>query len=291
MEDKIKYYEVIEKYKDFFKKTEREYIHIESTSELTQSSLTSSKLFGKPYVPLNSKDKHPQYKNYPTDDNGVYLQMLAQINLSDLPDFKQLPSKGILQFWMLPDQNYGDNYEVNKVIYHPEIDINEDNLITDFSFLPIPDDGCLPLDDPFCRYKVSEIEIDNMRNKFYRDVMNIGYPLSFEKKKEFVNLDNMLSKLRGINDEACDYIWDNLFYNEYYDSESKGAKIGGYAYSTQCYVSECIDPEKDFLLFQIDSNIEAPIMFGDVGVANFFIENKHLKKLKFEESWFNWDCT
>lgn len=69
----------------------------------------------------------------------------------------------------------------------------------------------------------------------------------------------------------------------------EGHKIGGYAYFTQSDPREHDDKLKnDVLLLQIDTDEE--IMFGDSGVANFFINKEDLINKNFEKAYFNWDC-
>lgn len=66
-------------------------------------------------------------------------------------------------------------------------------------------------------------------------------------------------------------------------------KIGGYAYFTQADIRDYNkELKQDLLLLQIDTDEE--IMFGDSGVANFFINPEDLKNKRFEKAWFNWDC-
>ena len=287
-EDKERYFEIINKYESCFSNTEKEYIEVSSSCELTPSSLTSSKLFGKPYIPIDLNDKFPEKKHYPTDRKGFYLQMLAQINLSELPHFQLLPSKGILQFWIRPDEDFGltDN-DFQKVIYYPEIDTNEDNLITDFSFLPVPGEYCLPLEWYVDTSNISKNEQDKMRDNFYRDVMNIGYPLSFQKKKMLPNLTNIDPKWIENNQDDYDFLLDSLFYNTYYQKVSTGAKIDGYPYFTQ---NEFRKKMEDILLFQVDSSIGAPLGFGGYGVAGYYISPTDLKNLIFKNCYYDWDC-
>ena len=63
----------------------------------------------------------------------------------------------------------------------------------------------------------------------------------------------------------------------------------GYPSFTQC------DPrcgeyqgEYETLLLQIDSQDD--IMWGDSGIANFFINEKDLRKLDFSNVMYTWDC-
>jgi len=46
------------------------------------------------------------------------------------------------------------------------------------------------------------------------------------------------------------------------------------------------------LLLQIDSenNNKIDIMWGDTGIANFFIKRSALEKLDFSDVLYNWDC-
>lgn len=67
-------------------------------------------------------------------------------------------------------------------------------------------------------------------------------------------------------------------------------QIGGYAYFTQSDPrdNKMVDLKEDLLLLQIDT--AEKIMFGDYGVANFFIHPEDLINKQFDKAWFNWDC-
>ena len=69
-----------------------------------------------------------------------------------------------------------------------------------------------------------------------------------------------------------------------------GHKIGGFPNFTQSDIREVGDYE--ILLLQIDSEgtEKNEIIWGDCGVANFFIREKDLKELNFEKVIYNWDC-
>lgn len=66
-----------------------------------------------------------------------------------------------------------------------------------------------------------------------------------------------------------------------------GSKLLGYPTFTQ------YDPrnnnEYDTLLFQLDSDNDH-MMWGDCGVANFFINSRKLKAHDFSDILYNWDC-
>ena len=65
-------------------------------------------------------------------------------------------------------------------------------------------------------------------------------------------------------------------------------RIGGYPYFTQQDPREEDLPFTELLL-QMDSDGDH-IMWGTMGVANFFINKKDLQYCNFEEVLYNWDC-
>ena len=44
------------------------------------------------------------------------------------------------------------------------------------------------------------------------------------------------------------------------------------------------------LLFQLGSSDQFNCMWGDMGVANFFICRDDLKRAEFSSVMYNWDC-
>ena len=49
--------------------------------------------------------------------------------------------------------------------------------------------------------------------------------------------------------------------------------------------------QHDILLLQIDTDDSLNIMWGDSGVANFFIKKEDLLNLDFSNVIYNWDAT
>ena len=77
-------------------------------------------------------------------------------------------------------------------------------------------------------------------------------------------------------------------YEEYQDVvSSRGHKLGGYAFFAGRDPRDIDDPM--LLLFQIDTDYEAGIAWGDSGVANFFIRQKDLLNLDFSQVLYHWD--
>ena len=72
-----------------------------------------------------------------------------------------------------------------------------------------------------------------------------------------------------------------------------GHKIGGYpGFSQEDPRDIAAEDDHDVLLLQIDTDDigEREIMWGDSGVANFFISREHLKQRNFQDVIYTWDC-
>ena len=87
--------------------------------------------------------------------------------------------------------------------------------------------------------------------------------------------------------DYCDLLDD---YLDFYDGEDH--KIGGYPFFTQddprLHLTDTIEPYQ--LLFQMISDDEADIMWGDAGVGNFFIQPSALETLDFSRVIYYYDC-
>ena len=88
-------------------------------------------------------------------------------------------------------------------------------------------------------------------------------------------------------DYSADFDEDE-FGEELYDAFcGAGSKVLGYPFFTQYDPRN--DEKYDMLLFQLDSE-EGFVMWGDCGVANFFINADALKRMDFSDVLYNWDC-
>ena len=85
-------------------------------------------------------------------------------------------------------------------------------------------------------------------------------------------------------DEVLDELWENF--------SSSGHQLGGYPYFTQedprAYSDDVLKEYE--LLFQLDTDDTIECMWGDAGVANFFIHPDDLKNRNFSNVLYNWDC-
>ncbi|PJI10316.1 DUF1963 domain-containing protein [Clostridium sp. CT7] len=209
-----------------------------------------SKLGGCPY--LKSEDE------YPRDNEDKPYFFLAQINLEDISGIKDFPKSGLIQFYVKANDVYGlDEDDGFLVRYIEKVEKDETKLS---KVIPtIQDDDFYP---PYERegkmnFEAREMPVsidDNMFNEIFKNV-------KFTEKQE----------------------------KESYDVfEGSGNRVGGYPGFTQYDPRE--NNKYDVLLLQLDIDSECDIMFGDSGIANFFISSEDLIKRDFSKVYYTWDC-
>lgn len=185
-------------------------------------------------------------------ENTPYPDMLfiAQINFEDVPRTELLPTKGILQFFVGTDECFG----LFEKEHGFKVFYHEDtDSLADIS--PV-----IVTDSP----------------------INAPASMTFLKDKECISY----------SDASFPAIPDALEEVLYHDDAFNGAgdKLLGYPFFTQTDPRE-YDPKLqkyDTLLFQLDTSDF--VMWGDCGVANFFINKNKLKAKDFSDILYNWDC-
>lgn len=244
--------------------TSKSYIEIKATKD-SQLNLWQSKFGGFPYLPKTFP--------YPKDSKNQPMVLLAQINFNETPKLDIFPQSGILQFYIsnnddLYGLNFKDQSDQNgfRVLYFPEIIQDKDQLIVNFDFLPKVD--MVPLGES-CKleYSLQHMPVSTVDYHFEEKIFNTNKPSSDDIKYK---------------------IYDQ--YEELFPAI--GHKIGGYPFFTQH------DPRADekykndnfILLFQMDTDGDNDIMWGDAGVGNFFIREKDLQEKDFSKTLYNWDC-
>lgn len=257
------------------KNTQRPVCKVKLTEE--KCSIYDSKMGGMPYLPKN--------ENIPENEEKQQLFLLAQINFAQMPQLPDFPTTGILQIFINLDELWGADFKnwTNtkgfKVIYHENIDenINENDIKIKLKFR---NDEVYP---PFMINK-------EFKMNFVYQIEGISFS-DFKYNELFLKLykekypDEEITSFYDLDDEFIEKLWDDETYN------GSGTKIGGYPFFTQSDPRDD-DEYKDFdiLLFQSDSDISLDILWGDCGVANFFIKVKDLKHKNFSNVGYNWDC-
>lgn len=251
-------------YRKQIEDTVRPYIRVSLKKDSTK--ISQSKFLGNPYLPKSVE--------HPKDSKGKPMILLAQLNFGEMPALEHMPAHGILQFFIsAEDELSGLNCDSPtqqsdfRVLYHSEVMDDDSLLITDFSYLDQLNMDCVPI----------------------REELSLSFQIEYEpvSYRDF-RFDEWLSELTKPDDNELDL---GEFYNDTFTSDT-GHKIGGYPFFTQTDPRDYDQTlqEHEILLLQIDSDDDMGILWGDSGVANFFIKKEDLKKLDFSNVVYNWDC-
>ena len=272
---------------DILEKNKKPMIEISLSDE--KPNLFQSKFGGVPYLP---KDKE-----VPKNKENEQLTLLAQINIDELPENNIYPMKeGILQFWILNDDILGLDYDTHlgdgyKIIYYKEIDksVTEEEILEKYK--PYKDeDSYFPIEGEFSlNFKLTDGYFSDSNDDFREIVDREMKKFYDENKDKYSEILKIYDKENQLNYWE---IWDILEEDKKIGKKLFGAghKIGGFPDFTQSDIREVGDYE--ILLLQIDSDRteKNEIMWGDCGIANFFIREKDLKEFNFNKAIYNWDC-
>ena len=249
---------------------------------LTENELkiTDSKVMGLPYIPKGAQ--------IPQTANGDKMMMIAQINCDDLQGLADFPEKGILQFFVLNDEDgllgldFGNQtvQDSFRVIYHEKIEEFYDENELKSIYNP---------------YNFEESYITN-DNESYK----MNFELTSEKERfedMFYHIFTKICKEKGLKQTQEDWLYRKLLNFMQY-SENYYSQCDGFAFFTQDDPREYNEEYKKFdtVLFQLNSEFDEntrnwKVCIGDAGVINFFINRENLKKKDFSEILYNWDCS
>ncbi len=245
-------------YLDEIAKTERPIVAI-GVEEREPHASMASRMGGLPWWPAA--------KPYPRDAKGHPLFLLVQINFVETPPLDPFPREGILQVFIAAEDLYGCDVENPRqsegfaCVYHT--DLNR-RALEDFAFMKVQSEsGNLPLEEPF-RARALSFALDRM-------------PVDCSDYR-FRKLLPEIASNEALHEAYCDFV------------AAPALRLGGYPTFTQQ------DPRfypsgadfGDFTLLTVDTT--DGIMWGDSGVAQFFIHEKDLKRRDFSKVVYNWDC-
>ena len=265
---------------DKYQKTAQTKAFAKITLTEDELKITDSKVMGLPYIPKGAQ--------IPQTANGDKMMMIAQINCDDLQGLADFPQKGILQFFVLNDEDglLGldfDNQTVQdsfRVIYHEKIEEFYDENELKSIYKP---------------YNFEESYITN-DNESYK----MNFELTSEKERfedMFYHIFRKICKEKGLKQTQEDWLYRKLLNFMQY-SENYYSQCDGFAFFTQDDPREYNEEYKKFdtVLFQLNSEFDEntrnwKVCIGDAGVINFFINRENLKKKDFSEILYNWDCS
>jgi len=236
---------------------------------------------------------------YPTDSDGNKLILLAQINLNQIEPNELLPQTGMLQFFIANNDMYGVDFDKPdqqngfRVIYHESIDesVTREEVLE--SGIPFSGDsegnGINGIERPID----GELAVDIKKREI---------SMGIDGDYRFEGLFSKAAKEMKISAEYRDLDLSDILGEDSYDEQAAknaGHWLLGYPHFTQWDPREWKEKLQyyDTLLFQMDSEYcdedddpEVEIMWGDAGVANFFINEEDLKKKDFSKVMYTWDC-
>lgn len=233
-------------------------------------TVTQSKVGGQPYW--------PKEMTYPLDGDNKNLTFIAQINLTELDSCPiDLPLSGLLQFFIKIDDLLGLSFFESTSELHTHINNDNTNYLVIYHAEATDHDDAL-----FANQSIiveDESPVSGQCGLLFTSTLDIATPQDYR-------WNNIVKELAPFSDEEIEYACEPL-------RRTGEHKIGGFAYFTQQDPREYIAPDEDWiLLFQLDSesNDHIDIMWGDCGIAQFFIKKEDLKALRFDRVWYNWDC-
>lgn len=271
-EKKISISEDIKKVVEFIKAKTRTMQYSLVINKDKVPNIFDSKFGGMPYWDST--------KEYPTDDDGKKMLLLAQINLDEANADERLPQQGMLQFFIANDDMYGlNNY---CVVYHEKID----SSMTKQRLLEMDIPTGLDADTEYTPV-FREAVVDVVKKETYMGPSDIRFEDVFRcAMKEMLGKDiGDKESWEVLSDEEHTYLYENLL--------NDGHHMLGYPYFTQDDPRRDCSDYYDTLLIQIDSEMigrEDYILWGDSGVGNFFINSKELVQKDFSQVLYNWDC-
>lgn len=235
-----------------------------------EKKVCSSKFGGLPYWTRGEE--------YPKAQDEANLYLLAQINFDQVPNLADYPNRGLLQIFIKADDTYVCSFDseqkdwriVWREVFSPSLAMSE----ADLRAMGVKSASDEKDEDEFLPFDKE-------------------YSLSFKKEITFVHphLDDFDGVLKNaaqvlgfsVYDKSPYELFDEDSFSAFFGDNSKH-QIGGYPDFTQNDVRR----EGDILLFQMDSDGE--ILWGDMGIANFFINPEDLINRDFSNVLYNWDC-
>lgn len=245
-----------------------------------ETSIIDSKIGGTPYIPKN--------KELPVSNTGEELRLIAQINFEQIKSDVFELKTGILQVFGSDDDLYGADFDKRqdqnkwRILYHEkieeyftreELEEKYKSLTEEAEFFPMSISDCMKLSAEVKKCKIT-IDDYEFEQKFFEEYNKI-------------NPENTQTSSWDIiyNEENDEFKFQDMF------EEMGGHKFMGYPSFTQVDPRTYLDDEY-VLLLQIDTDEvgNMGILWGDLGIANWFIRPSDLKALDFSKVIFNWDC-
>lgn len=223
-------------------------------------------------------------RDYPRDPRGRPMFLLAQIQLSELPKMPGYPQSGMLQFFISGDDFYGAGLDAThagkrmdalaeqkgfRVVYWPDSSAA--------ALAPPPAAGgaeALPFDPAKPRRIRFSADHETMGIHDVGLAKVLGGDVDALAERYLSAHPDERASVEDLGEEVSDHL------------DRTGHKLGGYPDFTQDDPRDAGDKRR--LLLQLDSDDE--MMWGDSGIANFFIDPQDLARADFSRVSYHWDC-
>lgn len=255
-------------------RSERPALRIELEA-MANDQLLASKVGGRAYWAAG--------RDYPRNPQGQPLSLLAQIDLGKAPKMPGYPERGLLQFFIDGDDFYG------AALAAADRGDRMQALAQQKGFRVVYwTDATAPAVAPPAGAAADQLPFDPAkprRMKFSTDYESIG--ASDVGLEPVLGGDPSVLTERYLRENPDAAIDAEQLSNQVTDYLDRGGhKLGGYPQFTQSDPREAGD--RRVLLFQLDSDDE--MMWGDSGIANFFIDPDDLARADFSRVSYHWDC-
>ena len=249
-----------------------------------EPGIFESKVGGTPYLPRDMA--------WPLDSKGFQLMLLVQIDCASLEGLPDFPHSGLLQFFTGLDDVFGADFDDQvsqkdfRVLYHETVDssVTAEEVLSKKAAAPMPEGDLAdytPLSGAY-GIRFASPAVQHITEADYR-----AWAAFLQKWNE----------LHGTGfKHQWDYYKATKISREFPEiDEEKGPwhQLGGYPYFTQSDPRPEKYEDLDVLLFQLDSDYQEKkdlVLWGDCGIANFFISREALKRRDFSRVLYNWDC-
>ena len=230
-----------------------------------------SKIGGNPDLPSDV--------NWPIQKNGKKLAFLAQLNFDEFTsDFPNLPNSGILYFFYDEAQEFWGDSKENSDSFRSIFIENPSNLerrTAPDDFVVLKGGMYRPCKLKFTNsYSLPNWEHDYVSEQF-KDTNNEPYIDISSSGQYITKLFGHSINVQGTMEYECEMVDRGYSWNDIPENEKP-------------IISK--ESNKWNLLFQLDSEDEAKMMWGDVGRLYFWIKKEDLEKHNFDKTWMMFQC-
>ena len=232
----------------------------------------ASKVGGRPYLAPGEA--------LPRGGDGRPLFLLAQVDFAQVPPLPGYPDSGLLQVFIADDDLYGANFDQGQGVAAQSVQRDFRVVYRPAPLRPMAADA--PAADatgdeslPFDPRKPRRMRFTAGSETVSGD--DVHFP-GIAGADPYALAQRYAQAHRLEEDEVAEALAEAL--------RRPGHKLGGYPFFTQADPRKRDDPH--VLLLQLDT--DGDMMWGDSGVANFFIRPDDLARRDFSRVVYNWDC-